>query len=231
MKSTSSTAQVRTTIVLLVWVSTALAQSTWVEFQATERSEERNLLTGMTHTLRESVGWRKDGSHVRIRELANGVASGLRTVVEFQTAKRTVVDPLTESITTYPLPAQAVARMRIAPQQCASISGGTVRAILGFETVQVVFNDPAPTTLASGNPAPLLYQEQWVAPSLNCYPLLTITTVIEDGKEISKKVTEVLDVKLAPLPDSLFAIPSLYSERSPSAVLDEYDRRRHSDRK
>ena len=83
---------------------------------------------------------------------------------------------------------------------------GESRTILGFRVLRLV---AAPNeTLAE--------QESWLAPDLNCEPLLETIQWLTDGKVYSTTTKTATSASQTPASDDLFAIPVGYTEVPPS---------------
>jgi hypothetical protein len=141
----------------------------------------------------------------------------IRKIVFFNAAKRVVLNPMTESLTTYKLPAREVNAYRAAKAKCTDDFNPPTEIILGYMTQRHVY--PLPDHAWS---VPMVWEE-WRAPALNCLALRSRITVKATG--IVANSSEVAFVLLGEPPANLFEVPQNYTERSPSEVFAEFARR------
>lgn len=161
---------------------------------------------------------RSDGSTVECRWVKSptGAIMEQRNVTDLAAGRIVVLDGLTDSMTTYPLTANQVAERRKIGTRC---DGEPAGEILGYAVVRVDKELP-------GQRDELQKLESWLAPQLNCTPLKEVYYVGPAAGPVQVvNIREVIEVTLATPASSLFVIPSGYSERSPSEVVQEFDRR------
>ncbi len=159
---------------------------------------------------------RRDGSTVEVRETVNGQPFGNKVIIDWAAKKRVVVDPATESKTSYDLAQPVYQNSKPAPNCGASPLSGRV---LGLDVARVAGSHSV------GGLDRLIARDEWQAPALNCYPLRSVETNRAAEGSGETVTTEVVSIALGdPKPD-LFAIPDAFVERSPSQVFAEASRR------
>jgi hypothetical protein len=169
--------------------------------------------------LRMSMTWvytqTSNGSYARERIIDGKPAS--RVIVDFSSGRRILVDHLTESLSTTYL-RNAPSSPNRQPQGCGVPGDAPQASLLGYE----VRLREAPE-----RPGENLQVSEWVAPSLNCFPLkvLTYRTPDNGGPAVLVNAKTVTRLTLGEPSGSPFVIPSGYVERSPSAILAEFNRR------
>jgi hypothetical protein len=163
-----------------------------------------------------------DGSTVEILEQVSpaGAATQRRTVTDLNKRRNTVIDGLTESITTYKLSDKAVELRRGQTDPTCSAPRSAARArLLGFDVVRLEEQRALPD-------GEIWKVESWRAPSLNCLRLKeTFYLGRQDSPLSVTNVRLVTEVRRERPAASLLTIPAAYVERSPSAVVAEYQRR------
>lgn len=175
----------------------------------------------------KTIAVRSDGSWVEaVQTEASGEVQGIllrRKITDVANRKRVVVDPLTESITTYPLSHAAAQAFAIKSLHSCEANGtrlGTDR-ILGFDVdiveVQKRYDSPAVSNTRR--------MKSWVAPELDCFPLRREIEMDVASKPTKKAIEAVTNISMGEPDRGLFEIPSNYKERSPSEVLAEAGRR------
>lgn len=165
-----------------------------------------------------TVAVRSDGSEAisMRRQDPTGQWVHIRTIVDVMAKKRVAVDPMTESVTTYPLGTASSSPQK----ECTKDGNPERKTILGYEVVRI-----REDRLLPGSGGRRVGTDNWVASALNCFPLTESSSLLQpDGKQYTN-VREVLSIIPGEPADSLFAIPSTYTERSPSQVFSEYERR------
>ena len=166
----------------------------------------------------ETLGIRDDGSVSRADwkpATAGHPAYSTLLITDVASGKYTIVDPFTESRTTYRSPGMAE-HHRVKP---ASTCPGTAgEQILGFETVV--------EDKTSSFPDRRLTIRYWRAPHLNCLPLREEdrTMLFKTGKQ-SLQVLNATSITLDEPSASMFEVPSVYTERTPSEVMAESSRK------
>ena len=175
---------------------------------------------GATVTSRKSLlAVRADGSRADLFLETNQKPDGKRKVTLLNERRQVMVDPSTESNTTYPLTAYSVQKQsqRPACEPAAALEKGT---ILGYTVYRFSREDDYKQSLVKW--------DEWLAPDLNCMALRSISEgiIAASGKPLGRQTVEVTRIVLGDPSAELFAIPPTYTERSPSEVFREVDRRR-----
>jgi hypothetical protein len=163
---------------------------------------------------------RSDGSHVLVMRRQDPAEAWIevRRITDVSARRTIVVDPATESITTYPLTESVVNEYSAPTHNCG---GSLDEARAGVTGHQVI---PLRREFAlSGRKT--AFNEQWVAPALGCFPIWNSLTVKVDGKVVGTVVRETLFLAEAEPASSHFEVPSGFAERTPSEVLAEFERR------
>ena len=166
---------------------------------------------------------RNDASNVWVRETMDGRNVGIRAIIEVPKRTRTVVDPITESTTTYHLTPTDVKQTDCAKWYPGLSSGSALlgrEQILGREVLHVKVD-----TRTRNNGQDGIYRESWIAPALGCIALKEVTSMYDQAKVKAYQVTEVESIKEGEPDAKLFNIPGNYTERPPSAVFQENARR------
>jgi hypothetical protein len=180
-----------------------------VEFYAPETSAPWLVQT-------EIVGVRNDGSSVMARKTLHpttGADVYLRRVTDVSNKKMVVVNPLTESLTTYPL-GKTIERERIKPT--TGCPGEPAGEMLGYPVTlerKRTDSDGVQTNL-----------QAWRSPALDCVPMREESRLVKDGVE-SVKVSKITGIVQGQPEEWLFDIPSTYAEKTPTEVFVEQARR------
>jgi hypothetical protein len=166
------------------------------------------------------IGVRSDGSTVRALTVSipgdRGVAE-LRHILDLSKGEEIVVDGLTESVSTFPIPSRGVDLHKQMPR-CTTEDPRTRGFLLGYDVVQVVYERARATRT--------FRQEQWLAPALNCLPLKQIFYIGSTAADMyAANVKEVTQITTTEPPPVLFEKPSGYAERSASQRRSEFSRR------
>ena len=135
----------------------------------------------------------------------------VRRVTDVSNKKVVVVEPLTESLVTYPLgnPAE---RQTIKPT--TSCPGDPAGEMLGYPVVlQHENKEPMETDLRT-----------WRSPALDCAPLREEIRTTENGVQ-RLKVSTVTNIVQGQPESWLFEIPANYTERRPTDMMAEQARR------
>ncbi len=162
---------------------------------------------------------RADGSSVDLRLMGDGKMAGNKAIFDLTRGQRVVVDPLSESTTTYALAPPEISRLRLNASSCVGIGGSERGEILGVEVVKI---ERRPPPSGNGNREEI---EEWLAPSLNCYPLRRTATLYNSGRRLAVTTQEATSITLGEPDEELFAVPAGYAERTPSEVYAERARR------
>ena len=180
-----------------------------------------------------SVSWvgrwtyavKSDGSDVTIQEdrLPNHRPVQTRVIVDLSAKKRISIEPGTESIITHPF-SQAFHDQRAITRGPTCVSSPTAerRSVSGFATLREYTEFP---TNSPQNPTEVVQIERWVAPALSCLPLAETFTRGSPQGPAFRIEREVVSLEFREPPADWFAIPSGYTERSPSQFSEEYARR------
>lgn len=166
-------------------------------------------------TLTEMIGVRDDGSSVLARRNPHpvtGMDVYVRRITDVSNKKVVVVEPLTESLVTYPL-GKAAEKQTIKPT--TSCPGDPAGEMLGYPvTLQhETIHDAMQTDLRT-----------WRSPALDCAPLREELRTMEEGVE-NLKLSTVTNIVQGQPERWLFEIPSNYSQRRPTDMMAEQARR------
>ncbi len=171
--------------------------------------------------LSESVTYarRSDGSEVKMRSILKPDKSGYaiqRKIFNLVTGEETLVDGVTNSTTTMPMPAKALETARLS-RVCTNDLNPERDQISGIDVVKVVTNIKHSTTMKI---------EQWQAPTLNCFSLSETAYTTDPGGDSFRKMktSQASKVDLGEPNPSMFEIPTSYQERRPSDLRGEYFR-------
>lgn len=197
-----------------VGVRVVQAEPARTEFTAIIRTQQFNASSKLMLTDVVAVALRGDGSRAEKRIVRNDNPMEVRTVIDTNAAKKTVLDVLTESKTTYNVTPVEVIAYRHKPTSCTvGNQQSEMSTMLGHEVVKVV------TSEIPGQPSSR--KVQWRAPELNCLPLRTqAREVLADGTLGSYSIEEVTSLSLGAPDKSMFEIPPNFQERSPSSVME-----------
>ena len=180
-----------------------------------------------------SVSWvgrwthavKSDGSTVTIHEerLPNGRPVRTRAILDLPAKKRVSIEPGTESTVTYPISQGSLDHRAImGGPTCGSGPEAEGRSVFGFETLRHYIELP---TESPGNPTEVIQVESWLAPALSCFPLASTFTHGPPQGPAYRIEREVVSLEFREPPAEWFAIPSGYTERSPSELSEEHARR------
>lgn len=162
---------------------------------------------------------RSDGSTAEvIRRLdPNNTPVEIRVVADTASARRVIIDPMTQSVTTYPLSQASLAFMNGLAAGCQNATSEHSTR-LGYEVVKVQDNKQWPDGSAD-------YSQSWQAPALGCLPMYESSSPQAGAAPTVWNSREVVFVAEGEASGALFTIPSNYVERSPSQVFDEFQSR------
>ena len=180
-----------------------------------------------------SVSWigrwtyavRSDGSEVTIREarLPNHQPVQSKVILDLSAKTRVSIEPGTESTITHPLSRKFYdQRATVRGPTCVSEPEPERRSVSGFETLREYTEFP---TNSPGNPTEVIQIERWVAPALSCLRLAETFTRGSPQGPAFRIEREVVSLEFREPPADWFAIPSGYTERSPSEFSEEHARR------
>jgi hypothetical protein len=165
---------------------------------------------------------RSDGSRAELFVETNGVRDGKRKIALVGKRQQLMIDPATESITTYPLNDGALAHT-IRKRSCVPQPGAESSSMLGHSVYRETREEDFKQSL--------LRWDEWLAPDLNCMALRSKNegVMAAGGQVIGRQIVEVTSVKVGEPAEELFAVPPGLTERSPSEVFRESDRRRREE--
>lgn len=182
-------------------------------YQRTSFSDKTTFQPTFAQT--QILGIRADGSVARAvfqPHVRDHAAFYERAVTDVAHGRHILVDPFTESTTTYPS-ADIVQRIRWKPAN--SCPGQRDEKVLGYETFSEV------KTLAHKAPGGSTTVTTWRAPELDCAMLRQESKMAKaNGRVLFQTIAATLVTRGDP-PAWLFEIPRDYTERSPSAVDSE----------
>ena len=159
-------------------------------------------------------GRKADGSWAEVIYLndPNGQPVQMMNLVDAPRSRQVFADGLTQSTTTYRHDWNWI------PDLCTTNPGPPGETLHVFRTIRMLdLLDMGGTTIKT---------EIDQAPDLGCYPLLQKVYVSEDG--ISFRLvqsTEVTAITLGDPDSSMFVLPTGYTERKPTEVIEEFGRR------
>lgn len=168
---------------------------------------------GPAHSEYYVVGVRSDGSEATVfrREGPDAKWFESRVVLNLTDRVRVTVEPLTQSLTTYPISARGVLFYQsVKTTECTRALGAEKSTLLGYDVVKLH------QVLAGG-----ITRDAWEALRLGCFPLKEVLT-LNSGY---RSVREVVFLHEGPPPAEFFQLPAGYQEHSPSEVADEFARR------
>ncbi len=153
----------------------------------------------------ESYARKSDGSYAHIRETENDVGERgvARSIFDAASRSFTRASSFTKAAITF-LGEQEVRAFQTVPGSCSWIADGTWKQVgesekLGMHVLEVELVSPNQT------------HKYWVAPELDCFPLLDV--VIQKGMVRTKE--EVISIEFGDPDPSAFRIPPGYVEVSP----------------
>lgn len=191
----------------------SLAVKTYTATRVTEFYAVHAATPGVVLT--EIVAVRDNGSNVTARRIPDPVTGAdvyIRTVTDLGNKRRVVVDPLSESLVTSPVP-KLSNMWTIKPT--TSCPGEPAGEMLGYPVLLQQENIEEPIEIHS---------RTWRSPALGCAALREETRTAENGME-TLKVSSVTHVVPGQPEKWLFEIPSSYTERRPTDVMAEQARR------
>lgn len=158
---------------------------------------------------------RTDGSWVEIwPSHAGGREWHERDIRDFNTGTYTVVDDITQSLTTKAIAPHDLTKQRLQP--ATSCQGTSDGRILGLDVIYT--EDKGPMEAPAGTATSVV--KRWLAPDLGCFVLRKETAWTRDSDGallVDTKITPISVVFQAV--DQFFAIPPNYQERSPGQVM------------
>ena len=168
------------------------------------------------------IGWFR-----RLPSTRNGFPNSrlvqTRAILDLPAKKRVSIEPGTESTVTYPISQGSLDhRATMGGPTCGSEPEAEGRSVFGFETLRHYIELP---TESPGNPTEVIQVESWLAPALSCLPLASTFTHGPPQGPAYRIEREVVSLEFREPPAEWFAIPSGYTERSPSEFSEEYARR------
>lgn len=182
-----------------------------------------------TQTEVRTFAVRSDGSTVELFHRPDPSGTGrtlyIRKIIDVQGKRKVVVDPFSESTTTYPLQDKAVAFHAAKPiSACGGLQDG---AQLGYPVARIE------ETLGPEDTGPMIDKiavRAWLPLKLNCIPIRRESVFFKGGKELQHNLDSFVSVSEGEPDPSLFEVPTNYVERAPSAAMAEAFRRFPNDR-
>ena len=158
------------------------------------------------------VAVRSDGSRVdgRITVFA-GTQAEQKEITNVSLKQHISVDGLTESLTTYPVTDRELEQGITGTHTCPGDATSPRARAFGFEAVKI--------TQQFGT----WRGERWVIPELNC--LVVTNSIFVDKDPRPSTITETISLSAGEPNEQSFAIPSGFTERSPSELDAEMLRR------
>lgn len=170
--------------------------------------------------MRFTFGMKSDGSYAQTRMVTSpdGRAVEVKFVVDVPLRRRIAVDHITNSITTTYLPAHYADFLGNPDSSCSTSPVADPPLLLGYEVRRVVEKNLRPG-------GEVHQQERWLAPALGCMALREKRWMAKYGGPLVLVFDkEVTSLTLGEPPAALFEIPAGLVERSPQAVLNEFQR-------
>jgi hypothetical protein len=197
-------------------------------FPFTATRSDITLIPGQATPVRSqmrTIAVRSDGSNVELFHRNDPTGSGktvyIKRVLDVQGKQSVVVDPISESIMTFPLVDMAVRVQSInGASQCR---GNPAGQILNYDVA--VDEEPYAGTPQLGAADEELRVRSWRSPRLDCYPLRREMTLSRAGSEVQRTIETVVAVTEGDPDGALFEIPKTYVERPPSQAMAESARR------
>ena len=150
-----------------------------------------------------------------------------RTIFDLPARRRVMIDPFTESMSTWALSDEEVRHFRtkhdcLGKTEHQSIElSPQVGTILGYRVVKKITTPPTPID------GRFMRFEGWVATELDCYQLRsTILDVTAPTAPVTRTQFEVVEIIPGEPDGDLFDIPAGYTERSPEDIEREVARRK-----
>jgi len=167
-----------------------------------------------------TIAFREDGSRAELLHLSDARTSEgpllRKKLIDIAAKRWVVVDPVGKSVTTYPLTDAAASFYRSVPTATCDTSQAITReTMLGFDVAVVEKTRRHPR-----NPEERIVRS-WIAAELNCFPLREEISIRLNGSEVQKTVRSVVSVVLGQPADWIFAVPADYTERAPSAAVQQ----------
>jgi len=164
---------------------------------------------------------RGDGSSVEVRRIdaPDGTPAEMRIIVDLALLRRFSIDGLTHSVTTYGINPKVAAQVA-ARAQCGQDSSALRSSLLGYPVVR----DEQQTAVQSNGTTGKLESRR--APDLDCLALHETHTLVQtDGQTFVTNIRDVTSIRLGEPDSALFQVPASYTERRPSDVMTEFNRR------
>jgi len=169
---------------------------------------------------------RADGSSVTVRQLQSSIAAvgPQRIIVDLANGRKTIIEPITRSITTAILRPDTVDghRRRFASCMLEDVARSVYQ---GYTVVKQVRQQTSDCRNGDQNCKVTVRSESWRAPDLNCSELKRVDTLSMAG-EAPVLVTsiEAQSVEVGEPDSRLFEVPQNYTERTRSEVGAELSR-------
>ncbi len=176
-----------------------------------------------------TVAVRSDGSRVELLafEDPSGAGKGAdlyrKKIIDARGKRWVVVEPLGESVTTYPLPTHAVDFLTSKVPSVCNENPVPAGQMLGFRAVYAEsMND-----VLAGNEKTHVTIRSWLAPDLNCFALRRELLIVAGGKQVGKTVESIIGLTEGEPAEWFFEVPISYIERSPSQAIAEKEKKLH----
>lgn len=169
-----------------------------------------------------TLGIRDDGSNVEIvyGKSPDGRDIKQKRIVDRARRIRVVEDELTESLTTFHLSDQGLNGFLIGDGECPPPANASTEKRLGYTVYRVRKEMGSDNGIA-------LASEAWIAPDLNCLALVETRLATPAGSDKAQvtNVRTVDSIVLGNPHSELFAFRAEFTERPPSGVIAEFQRR------
>jgi len=208
---------------IVVQLKSAQADASRTPFTAVMVNKAYGAQGEIGHTQIKRIAVRSDGSMAELRDLVNGERSGVAVVRNVSTQRRTAIDPITESVTTYQMSqGELQALTGLGEPDCGAAEPVRRRIIMGQEAYFVGRRK----SLRQNDGSDVNLQiDQWRVPALRCFVIQESAYQLLDKKVISRVDQEIISLTLGEPGEDLFRIPATFRERRPSEVFDEFRRK------
>lgn len=167
----------------------------------------------------ETYARRSDGSwaHRRFSTSANGAVFYVQTLMEANLSRSRTFDSRTRSVTTIGYPPSEMEPYKSKPRDCRTDDPQQFDTVLDIKVLKV-------TTRLPSMPGKERIVEEWIAPSLDCFPMRQIFYEGGSGRLAPVFEKRVSVISVGVVDGALFTPPPNYEERPPSFVLGEHKR-------
>jgi hypothetical protein len=177
-----------------------------------------------THTQFNTFAVRSDGSTAALFYRADPAQNGntvyFKKILDVPGKKKVVLNPFSQSSTTYPLLPKAVEGKAVKPM--VACEGVPDNPILGYAVMRTE-EKLGPDQIGPGMDEMRI--QSWLASSLNCIPIRREFIVFKGGKELQHTIESYAEVIEGEPDPKLFEVPTGYVERAPSEAMKEASRR------